>query len=63
MLKQLQARIVATEAELAAAEARAEAAEERATEAREALLRIEDAIRVHLLHGGQSAANDFSAAA
>jgi chromosome segregation ATPase len=63
MLKQLQARLAATEAELAATEARAHAAEARATEAKEALLRIEDAIRVHLLRGGQAVANDFSAAA
>ena len=63
MLKHLQARLAATESELVAAEARAQAAEARATEAKDALLRIEDAIRVHLLRGGQSVANDFSAAA
>jgi len=63
MLKQLQARLAATEAELAAAEARAHAAEARATEAKDALLRIEDAIRVHLLRGESGHCSDLSAAA
>jgi chromosome segregation ATPase len=62
-LKRLQIRIATAEAELSAAETRAEAAEARAAEAREALLRVEDAIRVHLLLERPEGSGDLSAAA
>jgi chromosome segregation ATPase len=55
--------IVSTEANLAAAEQRADAAEMRADEARAALVRIENAIRTHLLGLDRVASRTLAAAA
>jgi chromosome segregation ATPase len=55
--------IASTEARLSAAEQRADEAEARAKEAGAALVRIEDAIRTHLLGAGRFASNSLAAAA
>ncbi len=62
-LENAESLIAATEAKLSAAEQRADAAEERAKETGAALVRIEDAIRTHLLGAGEVASNNLAAAA
>ena len=54
-LKNSESRNVAAEAKLTAAERRALEAETRANAARAALVRIEEAVRTHLLRGGRAA--------
>jgi uncharacterized protein (DUF3084 family) len=55
--------IASTEAKLSAAEERADAAEARVKEAEKALIRIEDAIRTHLLGQRPGASSNLAAAA
>ena len=62
-LKNSEARNAVTEAKLTAAERRAHEAETRANAARAALLRIEEAIRTHLLAGDQRYSSKLKAAA
>jgi len=62
-LKNSESRVAAAEAKLTAAERRALEAETRANAARAALVRVEEAIRTHLLREGQRYSNKIKAAA
>jgi len=62
-LRQSEALLAAYELRLSTAERNASGAEERANEAEKALIRIEDAIRLHLLDPKPDSSRDFAAAA